>query len=129
MTALIIVLLLLLVLVLAVLAGMLLYFWRTTQRDFDEMNSLAHLACAERIARLVSAKHDAALLRVLADEYDSVRNQTVLERMRYTVRVNPEYATGDRTIPALWLRNKADEMDPPSTEDALRPTRAEVLGS
>lgn len=119
MTTLIIVTLLVLVISQTILVGVVLVMYRGAREHLSTAMAISHFGCTQQVSELVSAKHDAVLLRNLADEYDAVENQAVLDRMRYTMRVNPEYATGNRTIPALWLRDKADEMDPEEIPDPI----------
>jgi hypothetical protein len=85
-------------------------------RQVYVVNAVSHVGCVQQVGAAVSKAHDAMLLRNLADEYDAVENESVLVRLRREVRDSPDYTIGHKTIPALWLRRKADEMDPRSDE-------------
>jgi hypothetical protein len=80
------------------------------------VNAVSHAGCVQQVGQAVSKQHDAALLRRMAEKYDSVENQTVLSRMRWERSNENDHRV---TIPAQWLREEADMIDPPPAETPM----------
>jgi hypothetical protein len=66
-----------------------------------------HAKCIAHIADVTSNRMVAVALRDLAERYDSVQGQRELHR----ARARWLDSTGP-TVPAMWLLDRADELDP-----------------
>lgn len=78
------------------------------ERVIEEKN--IHESCheaVEAVLRTASKRTDASALRAAADKWDSVENQTLLKRLG-----RDEYEPGGPSVPAIWLRIQANQMDP-----------------
>lgn len=97
------------------LAGFLCAMWAVSQsreQTLDEKNR--HEVCheaVEAVLRTACARTDASILRVMADKWDSIEEQTNLKQL-----ARERYEAGGPSMPAIWLRQQADLIDPARIE-------------
>lgn len=61
---------------------------------------------------MLQAKHEAYLLRRLADQWDHPSEQGVLSKL-----AREKYNPGGPSMPAIWLREQANKIDPTLKEE------------
>lgn len=75
---------------------------RRLEHEVRHIRARGHALCLMQIREAVGAFHDAALLTVLAQKWDSPEEQTNLR-----VLAREKYVPGGPSMPALWLREQA----------------------
>ena len=71
-----------------------------------------HAKCIAHVAHYVGNQHAALVLRDAAKDYDSVKGQAEAEHLME----NPNWRSGSHSLPALWLEQRADQIDLDSLE-------------
>jgi hypothetical protein len=79
---------------------------RRLEHEVRFVRARNHTACIMDIKEAVSRGHDAALMRRLADKWDSTEEQGNLK-----VLAREQYTPGGPSMPALWLRQQADQTE------------------
>jgi hypothetical protein len=78
-------------------------WWSLTERSEDKT---AHAKCIAHIASVVSNKFLAERMRELADKWDTSDEMSEHNRIANTL-----YKPGGPSVPAIWLREKADQIE------------------
>jgi len=85
--------------------------WALTQAQENVLvEKLEHDQCHEAtlaVLKTACRRTDASALRAAADRYDSVEEQNNLR-----ILAQRRYETDGPSMPAIWLREQADKMDP-----------------
>ena len=85
------------------------YVYDLLRRDYEDQHDANHAKCIAHLADFSSKRVVALALRDTAERYDSVAGQREVR-----VLANEKWTpTGDHSIPALWMREQADLLDPP----------------
>lgn len=79
------------------------------QADVTDTDKADHAMCIAHIADVTSKRMVAVALRNLAKRYDSVQGERELHGLRQKYGSS---RSDMATIPALWLLERADELDP-----------------
>lgn len=81
------------------------------RRDLDSLLGRRavtdHRQCVSQVARGTRRQHEAQCLRAAADEYDTARGRLRLSKVMKQYRPGGE----GPSIPALWMRDRADDID------------------
>lgn len=79
--------------------------------EVDEEHDAQHAKCIAHIADVTSKRIVAQALREYARRWDSVEEKSNLIKLS-----REEYRAGGPNMPAIWLNQQADLLDPPGAQ-------------